>query len=55
MCPSAILESAALPKKEIQILELWLKSQESCTPWKINMEHNNGGLEDDSCFQLGEF
>ena len=21
------------------------------TPWKINMEHNNGGLEDDFPFQ----
>ena len=25
------------------------------TPWKINMEHENGGLEDDVLFQLGDF
>ena len=25
------------------------------TPWKINMEHNNGGLEDDFPFQIGDF
>ena len=25
------------------------------TPWKINLEHNNGGLEDDFPFQLGDF
>ena len=25
------------------------------TPWKINMEHNNGGLEDDVPFQFGDF
>ena len=25
------------------------------TPLKINMEHNNGGLEDDFPFQLGDF
>ena len=24
------------------------------TPWKINMEHKNGGLEDDFPFQLGD-
>ena len=25
------------------------------TPWKINVEHNNGGLEDDFPFQTGDF
>ena len=25
------------------------------TPPKINMEHNNGGLEDDFPFELGDF
>ena len=25
------------------------------TPPKINMEHNNGGLEDDFPFQIGDF
>ena len=25
------------------------------TPWKINMEPKNGGLEDDFPFQLGDF
>ena len=25
------------------------------TPWKINMEPKNGGLEDDLPFQLGDF
>ena len=25
------------------------------TPWKINMEHKNGGLEDDFPFQFGVF
>ena len=25
------------------------------TPWKINMEHNNGGLEDDFPFQRADF
>ena len=25
------------------------------TPRKINMEHNNGGLEDDFPFQIGDF
>ena len=25
------------------------------TPPKINMEHNNGGLEDDFPFQIGAF
>ena len=25
------------------------------SPWKINMEHNNGGLEDDFPFQIGDF
>ena len=25
------------------------------TPWKINMEPENGGLEDDFPFQLGDF
>ena len=25
------------------------------TPWTINMEHNNGGLEDDFPFQFGDF
>ena len=25
------------------------------TPLKINMEHNNGGLEDDFPFQIGDF
>ena len=24
------------------------------TPWKINMEHKNGGLEEDFPFQLGD-
>ena len=24
------------------------------TPWKINMEHNPGGLEDDIPFQMGD-
>ena len=24
------------------------------TPWKINMEHNHGGLEDDIPFQMGD-
>ena len=26
-----------------------------CTPWKINMEPENDGLEDDVPFQLGDF
>ena len=26
----------------------------SCTPWTINMEPKNGGLEDDFPFQLGD-
>ena len=26
-----------------------------CTPWKINMEPENDGLEDDFPFQLGDF
>ncbi len=30
-------------------------NQKSATPWKINMEHNNGGLEDDFPFQTGDF
>ena len=25
------------------------------TPWKINMEHNNEGLEDDLSFSIGLF
>ncbi len=25
------------------------------SPWKINMEPKNGGLEDDFPFQLGDF
>ena len=25
------------------------------TPWKIDMEHKNGGLEDDFPFQLADF
>jgi len=25
------------------------------TPWKLNMEPENGGLEDDFPFQLGDF
>ena len=25
------------------------------TPWKINMEHNHGGLEDHFPFQMGDF
>ena len=25
------------------------------TPWRINMEHKNGALEDDVPFQLGGF
>ena len=25
------------------------------SPWKINMEHNHRGLEDDFPFQLGDF
>ncbi len=25
------------------------------TPWKINMEHNHGGLEDHFPFQIGDF
>ena len=54
-CALPLFWKVPLCRKKNQILELWLKSQESCTPWKINMEHNNGGLEDDSCFQLGEF
>ena len=29
---------------------IWLR-----TPWKINMEPKNGGLEDDLPFQLGDF
>ena len=38
-----------------------MKSQRVCkekkylTHWKINMEHNSGGLEDDFPFQLGDF
>ena len=28
---------------------------EKDTPLKINMEHNNGGLEDDFPFQIGVF
>ena len=27
---------------------------ENHTPWKINMEHNHGGLEDDIPFQMGD-
>ena len=27
---------------------------ETNTPWKINMEHNHGGLEDDIPFQMGD-
>ena len=26
-----------------------------CTPWKINIEHNTGGLEDDFPSQMGDF
>ena len=29
--------------------------QNSLTPWKINMEPENDGLEDDVPFQLGDF
>ena len=29
-------------------------SASKSTPWKINMEHNHGGLEDDFPFQLGD-
>ena len=31
------------------------KHYERTTPPKINMEHNNGGLEDDFPFQIGDF
>ena len=30
-------------------------SPRNVTPPKINMEHNNGGLEDDFPFQTGDF
>ena len=33
-------------RKEFQIQDY--------TPWKIDMEHKNGGLEDDFPFQLGD-
>ena len=36
-------------------MEMQLQWEKKDTPWKINMEHNNGGLEDDIPFQLGDF
>ena len=34
----------------------WYESafRDRTTPWKINMEHNPGGLEDDIPFQMGD-
>ncbi len=32
-----------------------VKVSDKSTPPKINMEHNNGGLEDDFPFQIGDF
>ena len=43
------------------VLKLWMCLQVSWilehknTPWKINMEPENDGLEDDVPFQLGDF
>ena len=42
------------PNKQIPTLNGWL-FMGSFTTWKINMEHNNEGLEDDFPFQLDDF
>ena len=41
------LESVHTWKINILNLNLTLTNQEFMTPWKITMEHNNGGLEND--------
>ena len=43
-------------KLSVQVASvLVLHRQNSYTPWKINMEPENDGLEDDFPFQLGDF
>ena len=37
---------------KITVLQM---ENEPYTPWKINMEPKNGGLEDDCPFQTGDF
>ena len=53
---SKIISSRLLHSKD---LAWWLTSPNfkkvQNTPWKINMEPKNGGLKDDSPFQLGDF
>ena len=41
--------------KIYEIIRLFNNVWANCTPWKINMEHKNGGLEDDFPFQFGDF
>ncbi len=38
-----------------QVKDFFKTSSINGTPLKINMEHNNGGLEDDFPFQIGDF
>ena len=47
-CTSLVSEALPLPKEN-------KTTQNQSTPWKINMEPENDGLEDDFPFQLGDF
>ena len=47
-CTSLVSEALPLPKEN-------KTTQNQSTPWKINMEPENDGLEDDFPFQLGVF
>ena len=41
--------------KTSNLQKLWKQTLECLTPWKINMEPENDGLEDGFPFQLGDF
>ena len=60
-CATALsFESCGPPKKtqpqprHTNILSS-VQTPQKHAPWKINMEHNNGGLENDFPLQLGDF
>ena len=52
-CPLILMEEVKISEKIPLGAEI--SSSELITPLKINMEHSNGGLEDDCPFQLGDF
>ena len=58
--PSAEQEAAKVESLSIapgitmlEIVQSWGLDKHT-TPWKINMDHNDGGLEDHFPFQMGD-